>query len=278
MSPHVKGEILQNIKSRTVFNRNARRFSPALMWGIAATISIIFIAAGYFFLSGSGFTEQRAHVIAAKMKNVSTLKGQKKEIKLPDGTRVKLNAASSISYHEDFMGDVRAVSLQGEAYFDVARDATRPFTVKTDYATTTVLGTSFNVLTTRNAVAVTLVEGTVNVSTPNGKTVLLHPNQQATVSRGSDISTKQVSVDQYIAWKDNTLYFDHIKVKDAVIILENWYNVDIVLKNPSIENCIVTAKYENESLENVLKSFSYIFKVDFEQNGRHVNIYGKGCL
>jgi ferric-dicitrate binding protein FerR (iron transport regulator) len=278
ISEEVKGEILQNIQTRIgTTTRSADRSRGFNVWlRFAAAISFFLIAS--YFLYPYLSPTQTNQPLAVKVKEVSAFKGQKLDIKLPDGTRIKLNANSRISYPENFSGSTREVTLDGEAYFDVRHNPSRPFIVYTQYATTQVIGTSFNVNTTQEAIAVTLVNGKVNVSVPNGKTALLAPDQQAIIARGStDIVTHKVSVEKYIGWKDNTLRFDHITVKEAFAIIENWYNVEIKVKDPALMNCIITSKYENESLENVLNSFLFMLKMDFKINGRLVTVSGKGC-
>ena len=278
ISEEVKEEILQNIQVRigTNFGGTNRGTGFPAWLRFAAAISF-FLIASYFLYPYLPRVEIN-QPLAAKVKEVSASKGQKLNITLPDGTRIKLNANSKILYPENFPGNTREVTLEGEAYFDVKHNPSRPFIVHTQYATTQVLGTSFNILTTQEAVAVTLVNGKVNVSVLNGKTALLAPDQQAIIARGStDIVTHKVDVEKYIGWKDNTLRFDHITVAEAFAMMENWYNVEIKVNDPALLDCIITSKYENESLENVMNSFLFMLKMEFKINGRLVSVSGQGC-
>lgn len=279
VSEKIREEILQNIQNRikpTVKDEDRRtNFVP--WFRVAAAISF-FLIAGYLLFDQLGSQTEIKQAVVAKIEEVYAAKGQKIDIQLSDGTRIKLNANTKISYPENFADSIREVTVDGEAYFDVARDPKRPFIVHTSHATTQVIGTSFNIHTTQEAFAVTLVEGKVNVSLPNGQTALLSPNEQATVSRGSDnIAMQKVSVEKYIGWKDNALHFDHITVREAFGLIEDWYNVEIKVKDPALMNCIVISKYQNESLENVLNSFVFMLKMDFKVNGRLVTVSGKGC-
>ncbi|HEX6223679.1 MAG TPA: FecR domain-containing protein, partial [Chryseolinea sp.] len=209
---------------------------------------------------------------------VTATKGQKLDFRLPDGSRVHLNSNSTISYPEKFLGEVREVTLDGEAFFDVTHNPAQPFIVRTANANTRVLGTSFNVFSGNEITTITLVEGKVNVSTPGGQTTLLTPNQQATIAKGEgDIETHEVDVEKYVGWKNNTLHFNNITVREAFTIIENWYNVQIDVKTPQLLECTINSKYQNESLENVLNSFRFILKMDFIINGQHVIVSGKGC-
>ena len=278
ISEEVKEEILQNIQARIGTPiRSANRSAGFSVWlRLAAAISFFLISS--YFLYPYLLQTEANQPLAVKVKEVSASKGQKLDIKLPDGTRIKLNANSKISYPQNFSGETRVVTLDGEAYFDVKHNPSRPFTVHTKYATTQVIGTSFNIHTAQAAITVTLVEGKVNVTVPNGQTALLAPNQQATIEHGSpDITTHNVDVEKYVGWKDNTLHFDHVTLKEAFAIMENWYNVEIKVNDPVLMNCIITSKYENESLANVLNSFRFMLKMDFKITGRLVTVSGQGC-
>jgi transmembrane sensor len=278
MSEETKNEIFQNIAAATGTTLKTTPRHPALVgWlRVAAVISFLLVAS-YFVFDGFRLTQER-HAPIAKIKKVSASKGQKLDLKLPDGSRIKLNSNSTISYPEKFAEGIREVTLEGEAYFDVMHIPSRPFIVHTSNASTRVLGTSFNVFSGDEITAVTLVEGKVNVSIANGPTTLLTPNQQAIITKGSpSIDTHEVDVEKFVGWKNNTLHFNNITVREAFTIIENWYNVRIEVKTPPLLNCIINSKYQNESLENVLNSFRFMLKMDFTINGQQVTVSGKGC-
>lgn len=279
VSEEIKGEILKSIYV-SIDRKQKMTAKPVFgIWLRAAAVISFFLVASYFLYSG--FIQPEGKVtqqLSAKLKEVHVLRGQKLDIKLSDGSRIRLNANSKLSYPEKFAGEIRKVYLEGEAYFEVAHVASRPFIVQTSHASTQVLGTSFNVLSGHEATEVTLVEGKVNVSTPDGQTAMLTPNLQAKIVRGYErIDTKEVDVDKVIGWKDNTLRFDNISIKDAFNIIENWYDVTIEVKDKSLLNCMITSKYQNESLENVLNSFRFILGIEFTINGQNVLVSGKGC-
>jgi transmembrane sensor len=280
VSEEIREEILQNIQAAIgvdIRNTNSK-FGGLGVWLRAAAVISFVLITSYFLLDRFGLQDEKTQPLVAKVKSVRASKGQKLDIRLPDGSRIKLNANSKISYPEKFAGDIREVTLDGEAYFDVTHIPSRPFIVHTPYASTQVLGTSFNVLHAGEATTITLVEGKVNVSLPNGQTALLTPNRQATIGRDAQrIDTQQVDVEKYVGWKNNTLHFNNITVREAFAAMENWYNVDIEVNNPAVMNCIINSKYQNESLENVLNSFRFMLKMDFKINGQQVTVSGKGC-
>jgi transmembrane sensor len=272
----VKEEILNDLRKKTDSDIKIIPIRRTGTWlAVAASVSIV-VVAGYFLFNRYSSTTANG-AVAIRTIEYSTTRGQKAHVELPDGTHVKLNSNSHISYPEKFDGDTREVNLEGEAYFDVAHNTVKPFIVHSGETSTKVLGTSFNVNANTSAVTVTLVHGKVNVSNATHNATL-SPNQQATILSGSnEIDTKNVNVTQYTAWTNNRLIFEGMKLEEAFSVLENWYNVDITVNNEAINDCVVTAKYENESLENVLSSFRFMLKMEYTINDRVVTISGKGC-
>jgi len=275
MSPQIREEILDQIRKKSDTGIELIPKQRSTIWlKIAATVSFILIAS-YFLFTGSNATEQNTHT--AKSVARTTTRGQKMDVFLPDGTQVRLNSNSHISYPEKFSDDTREVTLDGEAYFKVTHDATKPFIVHTGNTSTTVLGTSFNVHSDQKAVTVTLVEGKVDVSTATG-VATLSPNQQAIIKSGSEnINTQPVDVANYTAWTTNSLIFDNIPLSEVFATMENWYNVDIEVNSKALNDCIITARYENESLENVMNSLRFMLKVQYQINDHVVVVSGKGC-
>jgi transmembrane sensor len=279
VSEEIKAEIFHSIQS-SVCEPKKIFAKPAIsvLLRVAAIISFFVVASYFLYGRFERNLEPATQPLAVKLKELRTLKGQKLEVKLSDGSRIRLNTNTKISYPEKFANEKREVILEGEAYFEIAHDSIRPFIVHTAHATTRVLGTSFNVLSGPQATAITLVEGKVNVSLPNGQEATLTPNLQATIVReAKQIETHEVDVSKFVGWKDNTLYFNNNTVREAFTIIENWYNVDIDVKDEQLLNCVITSKYQNESLENVLNSFRFILKMDFTINGQQVIVSGKGC-
>lgn len=216
-----------------------------------------------------------------------TPKGQKAIITLTDGSRVYLNSASSISYPETFNGNKREIKLSGEAFFEVTRDESKPFLVHTDNVTTQVLGTSFNIMAIAGQpINVSVATGRVQVEAKennieNSKTdkVVIMPNQQAMYNATNNaLTTSAVDISKVIAWKNNTLYFEDMALKDVAVQIERWYNVSIEFKTDAIRNCKINGTFKELSLLDVLKSIQYMHGVDYKiENQNKVILYGKGC-
>lgn len=269
----LESRLRTNIKRRISPRKRTRR---SWTWAVAASISF-FVVAGFFYVFSGRSTTTPAQQQAVLLTR-TTAKGQKLTIRLPDGSVVKLNANSSLSFPERFDGTQREVALSGEAYFEVVHSPSAPFVVSTSHGRVTVLGTTFNIREKPDVEEITLVSGKVRVTDRKDASVLLKPNQQARLRQSQpEIDTLSVDVQRYIEWKNNVLAFRQRSLGEAIADLENWYGVEIVLLNPELKQCTITARYENESLENVLESFKFMLKGNYTLNEKKVTISGKGC-
>ncbi|RAJ08497.1 FecR family protein [Chitinophaga skermanii] len=161
-------------------------------------------------------------------------KGKMYHLVLSDGTKVWLNAASSLRYPVNFHGAQRTVEVLGEAYFDVAKDVEHPFVVKAaDKVTITVLGTGFNINTYKNRVQTTLVEGKVMVKCASDS-VYLRPESQVTVAHDGAMLVRNVSSDLYTAWMNNELKFEDMPLGEIMEGLGRRYNYEIEFKDAAV--------------------------------------------
>ena len=162
---------------------------------------------------------------------VSTPAGTTTTVTLSDGTQVLLSANSRLVYAKNFSADKREVTLTGEARFNVAKDANRPFIVRTKQIQTQVLGTVFDVKAyPQTPPDVTLYEGKVEVSL-NGKSPrLMQPGEQATISKEGKLQLAQASADQG-KWTEGEFAFDNKKLIDVMIAIASWYNISVVCQH-----------------------------------------------
>jgi len=163
--------------------------------------------------------------------SMTTPKGRQFQLVLPDGSKVWLNAASSIRYPTVFTGNERKVEVTGEAYFEVVKNSTSPFRVKiNDEAEVEVLGTHFNVNSYMNeeSINTTLLEGSVSVKNRSGK-LILQPGQQARVAGNEKIKLfAEVDVEKVMAWKNGVFNFQDATLEEVMRQLERWYDIDVV--------------------------------------------------
>lgn len=175
---------------------------------------------------------------------MSTPKGRQFQVTLPDGTQVWLNAASSIRYPTTFVGSDRKVFVTGETYFEVTPHATQPFRVNiNDKVTVDVLGTAFNVEAYDNEARIhtTLLSGSIAVSLPSERQVVLQPGQQAVVTHTqqipSDINIVQnADLSKVMAWKNGLFNFDGLTFEEIMRQIERWYDIEVVYAGNAVRN------------------------------------------
>lgn len=177
--------------------------------------------------SESPATPAPAETIA--MNILATPRGGQYQVVLPDGTKVWLNAASSLKYPATFTGSERRVELTGEAYFEVAKDPSKPFNVKTASQTVTVLGTHFNInsYTDEGTTKTTLLEGSVRVTNNAGQSVKIIPGEQAINTLSYINVNANANVDEAIAWKNGKFMFNNTDLQTIMRQLSRWYDVDV---------------------------------------------------
>ncbi|MGN0280867.1 MAG: FecR family protein [Prevotella sp.] len=186
-------------------------------------------------------------------------------LQLPDGSWVWLNANSRLIYPESFADDKREVEVTGEAFFEVAHDADRPFVVRANGVLTKVLGTKFNVRARNDkAVHVTLVEGSVEVTAPTGTVQTIEPGQDAMVADGSRIEVTEPDMESFTAWKSGEFYFDNATIAEIATEIGQWYNVSVIFNNPAkMQTRLFFAAERSETLDNMLRLLNELDKAMF---------------
>lgn len=197
---------------------------------------------------------------AIQYNTISTPRGGQYQLVLQDGSKVWLNAASRIKFPAAFVGDTRDVEIEGEAYFEIAHNASKPFTVKTKSVDVQVLGTHFNIkaYADESSVKTTLLEGSVKVSTAT-ESKTIKPGQQASVPENSDnISIAQnVDVEGVVAWKNGYFYFENTELQDIMRQLSRWYDVEVVYDGKVPTGRYVGKPSRNLNLSQILKVIEY---------------------
>ncbi len=204
----------------------------------------------------------------------STPKGSTYQILLPDGTKVWLNTASSIRYPVTFAGTERHVSLTGEAYFEVAHDASKPFAVDANGSTIRVLGTHFNIsaYSDEHQTTTTLVAGAVNVS-KNGNTVTLKPNQRAVVDGTTGrIHQSAADVRSALAWKNGYFRFDNESIEDIVEKISRWYDIEAVEYQGQFNDRFTGTFQRSKNVSQLFSNLGKLAPIRFEIKERRVVI------
>ncbi|NQU55219.1 MAG: FecR family protein [Bacteroidetes bacterium] len=236
---------------------------------------------------------------------VSSPAGAKSMVTLPDGSSIWLNAGSNLKYSNLYGKKNREVLLSGEAFFDVSKDKSKVFIVKTSDLNIKAYGTSFNVKSypEESTVETTLVEGSIGVtrtrfSDKKNDEVMLEPNQRVVyykpsksiaksvsevkpenVEVESEVAPKQkltyliskgIEAEQFISWKDGTLLISSETLKDLAVKLERKYDVKIHFENKEIQNFKFTGALENETIEQVIEAIGMAANIDYKIEERDI--------
>ncbi|WP_235298384.1 FecR family protein [Portibacter marinus] len=226
-----------------------------LKWaaGIAATIAIILFS---IFTLDVGTIDGYNHI---------TADGLIESFTLPDGSDIYINRNSAVDYATNF-ADNRSIILDGEAYFDVARDEESPFTIVTDEAEVTVLGTSFNIEEHDGKVDIYVTSGKVKVVSGENE-VILSKNEMVSCSNGR-IEQIAVPSGNYLSWKSNKLIFEETPLHKVVQDLSRHYHTRLVFSGGSkAMNQQVTDIFEGEDFESVLETLVLITGIKYNREG-----------
>uniref|UniRef100_A0AB33JN24 FecR family protein n=1 Tax=Prevotella sp. GTC17262 TaxID=3236797 RepID=A0AB33JN24_9BACT len=253
-----KASLLQRQKAQkkaTVkrLTRQLLRYAAILILGIVGTAAV--------------FSYYMAHQQPTAYQKLSVPEGQRAQITLPDGTSAWVNSGSTITYPSTF-GDERTVSLCGEAYFDVAKDADHPFVVQAGGRRVKALGTQFNVRSyAPGSIDVSLYEGSVRIYEPSKEEqgTVLSPLQQLIIAGNRQ---KIVAVDQDdILWRDGIISFKSATMQEVAERLHQYYHVDIIIKNADIVNQEYTGKFRlHDGVTSILQLISKVHPFNINHN------------
>ncbi|WP_421874522.1 FecR family protein [Marinoscillum sp.] len=263
------------VDSAAAFNKvkslkNAREISSkSTFWNAWKVAALCVLAASLVF------------ILLQEKNQPETIRFQAKQVDqvtLQDGSTIAINAGSEISYPETFKEEERVVQLKGEAFFEVTSNPMQPFKVKVGGVTVTVLGTSFNINETGEAVIVSVVTGTVEVKSTYGVEVL-QPGDQVTASASSQqlvrTSTSVSGTEQF--WASRKLSFEGSSLRTVISDLEEVYQVSINVSDQKILNCKLKATFEGQSIDEILEIISISNNLTVEQTNDSYLLTGEGC-
>lgn len=216
-----------------------------------------------------------------KKENLLTTTGtEKKLVLLSDCTRVFLNGNSSLTYPKAFESNERMVTLDGEAFFEVTKNAKKPFVIKNKNFDVKVLGTSFNVSAYEKDtdVVVTVASGTVSFNGKEGDAVVLIKDETGVLNKSKGRVNKMLNPDlNFLSWKTKKIEFRNTAFKEVCETLKKYFSVEIEIKDERILKCKFTGYFENPSLEQILSVLEKTLDVKAYLNNKQVVVTGKGC-
>lgn len=248
-----------------------------VLWRSIAAVAAVVLVAFLFLQSPLRRAQDSTQLIA-----LITQPTQKKQVRLADGSLVWVNAGSTLRYPKIFSGGLREVYLSGEAYFDIAHDASKPFIIHTGTTITRVLGTAFNIKEDKktHTIKVTVTRGKVSVADGDHLLGILTPDQQISFnSENNKVVKAHVDAEQAISWRQKDLQFEDISFGDAVAQLQEQFHVKIAFSNDKLRNCRFSGTSLNgEELNKVLDVICAINKATYTENtDGSILIKGVGC-
>lgn len=208
----------------------------------------------------------------------ATFEGETKWVTLPDSSKVRLNESTLLTVAEDFNENERNVKLKGEAFFEIARDESRPFIIQTDQAKTRVLGTSFNIraLEEEEQVGIYVVSGKVSFSSAESELILTR-GMSANYSKVENQIALDQSSGNVLAWHSENLKFDDTPLSQVFEDLSDYFKVEFSVANNQIYNCRFTGEFKQPDLEEILKVISISADIFYTKNNNSYTISGEGC-
>ncbi len=274
-------------------------FPKSWMQAAALILIVVSVAGGYFL----------GHSLSKNIENeplvyneILVPKGEKSQLVLSDGTKIWVNAGSKLRFPNRFGGKSREVWLDGEAFFEVAKDKSKPFYVRTSDLNIKVLGTTFNVkaYNDENIIETTLLEGLVSLerkidSDKDVKEIFLQPNHKAVYLKNETsmvteeikrevatpiqareiMITKPVQTELSVAWRDGKLIFEDETLESIAIKLERRYDVNIHIEDSTIKALRYTGVLKNVSIEQAIKAIQLTYDFKFTMKGNQINISRK---
>ncbi|SKB28291.1 FecR family protein [Parapedobacter luteus] len=235
-----------------------RLIRPWWQWVAAACLVLV----SFFLFRNNSPSDHETALQTLAVQEITALHGQKKQVRMPDGSVIHLNGGSTLQYDDGFNKSVRMVKLVGEAFFEVTPNPDKPFIVSTAPLYTTVVGTSFNVRAREgdSAIHVVVTEGSVRVGqrpdslADERSQVILSPSERFTYKKKSgDAAIDRVNaLAEWTAWKDGVLVFQNQSFEEVAQLLERWYGVQVRFRNERLKRYRFTGEFVNLPINKVL--------------------------
>ena len=255
---------------------NSRISSPdtknRLLWANSNLKRVIQLAAMIVVVIGLGLISNKVYkdYLSPYKTFISKAHESSKSIILSDGSTVTLNGEAKLFYPRKFKADTRNVSLEGEAFFDIAENPNKAFTITAKGAEIKVLGTSFNVIANDNKVEVLVESGKVQFSEINNeKSVILEKGDFAILKENS-LNKTLMNDDNYLSWKTQKMVFRGMQLKDVAKVIERTYHVQVQFESDDIASENINTTFDQDPLNDVLDRLCMSLSLTYEKKGNTV--------
>lgn len=268
--------LASKIKERDVPETRANRTRPTTFYRAAAAIALLCL------LSYSLLTWKPDSIVEKVTVIHSLSTGASKKIILSDNSIVWLKGNSSIVYPEEFDRDARNVTLTGEALFEVSKDLDHPFIIACGGLTAKVLGTSFNIKSSKDDIEVFVLTGKVALSSKgNNEALIVNGNEKAVYHTAADqmakVGVTEAEKTEKISGTEYSMRFHATRMKEIIRRIEGKFEVTVSLSDPRLNNCTITADFTDQSLDRTLSMISQTLDIDYEIAAGKVTLRGTGC-
>ncbi|RLD60241.1 MAG: hypothetical protein DRJ01_10010 [Bacteroidetes bacterium] len=267
----IQNKIFSSSKETTIQNIRQKNNNFNFIFRIAAVVVLSFslVFSAYYFINKSKYNTFVADNYVVTQK-------------ISDGSIITLNNNSKITVPKEFDKNVRKVKLKGDAFFDVKHDETKPFIIETGKIEIQVLGTSFYVKSQKNSPTIEVIvkTGKVAVRLANNpqKEIILKPDEKGIFVKNKNKLKKINNTDvNYLSWKTKFLIFKNEKLKNVVNKLNETYHTHIIITNPKINNCTITATFNNKSIGAVLNILKETLDLEIKRQKNAIYVSGNSC-
>ena len=260
-----KLETRMNVSDSAPVIKAGDRFTRSVFIGRIAVAAVIVLALSF----GSIFISKNTGNSTIITENST------KHVVLPDGSGVTLNANSSLNHQKRFRKDIREVRLEGEAFFEVVKDGSKPFIILIDGMQVKVLGTSFNVKAYKDNAQIEVIvsSGQVAFTKPGDipESIILKPGNKGIFRRSDHTLTISKDINRnYLAWKTRDFVFEDQTLMEVVHILNSVYNSRIIIASDSLEDARITSSFNEQTLDAILNVLSATLDFDVEKSNGQI--------
>jgi len=266
---------IKGLEGNEDYNTTHKSNSLHILWKAAAVILIV-IGIGFMAIhitgNNNGQYTERAETYSAT--------SQKSFVQLRDGSRVWLNKNTTLSCETDFNEKTRTVHVTGEAFFEIAKDISKPFIILSGSARTTVLGTAFNLraYSHENRTELIVVHGKVSFANEHAVELVLEKGDKGIINNETEEITKSINKNlNFLAWKDERLLFDKTEFESVKKDIETYFSVNIEIASPAIRKCYFTGTFEKPELKDVLSVMRVTMNINHQKEKDKIVLSGNGC-
>lgn len=268
---------LLSIPARRTAVKNKKRKRKAAYWSYVIATAAVLLFSVLFVVYQQAIMQSEELEIAVQYQEINTVKGQRSNLKLSDGSVVFLNSSTTLKIPQDYGRETRTLYLNGEAFFEVTHDEANPFIVISDGVYTKDLGTQFNISAYDSGrVEVAVKEGLVSIGrmedgVPQKEIVEITPNKVGILHDIGGLTVADIeNMDKYVGWMEGKLVFQETPFPEVAKRLERWYDIEFEIESVSedVLERTLTATYDNMPMSEVLQVMAVSLKLSYERDGR----------